>query len=160
MPKTAIRGAIIAFTLAWPAGACGQNADHGQLVWSRADNPEMSAARVQARQSLAAFFGHLAKPAKDESVFEVKFNLNPNGEAEFIWAGHLKWRRATLTGKLANKPLTDGYRIDQRVVIDRDLIVDWGYFKGRIMQGQFTTRAMLPRLPKTQADGFVAAFGW
>lgn len=128
------------------------------ITWNDPDDPRMTAARDRARAELPAFFEHMANPAADESHFHVKFDLG--GTGEFIWADELQRSGTTLTGRLINTPLHEAYSYGQRVEIPESAIVDWGFVRGRQMQGNYTTRVQLELMSPEEARQVRAAFGW
>jgi uncharacterized protein YegJ (DUF2314 family) len=153
--------ALLAVGTAGPAFAQPAQNEPG-LVYVDAGDPKMEAAKQQGRSTLPTFFAHLASPAADEGDFALKFNLTPDRSgAEFIWAGELQIDRAgKLTGILNNVPVDTRFKQGQRVTIDRSLIIDWGYRKGAVYQGNYTTRALLERMPPDEAAEIRAALGW
>jgi uncharacterized protein YegJ (DUF2314 family) len=126
----------------------------------RADDAEMEAAKRAGRSSLPKFFAALARPAADERDFALKFDLTPKGTTEFIWAQDISVSRGRIIGRLGNVPMAKGYALGSPVVIDPAHVVDWGYFKGGRMQGHFTTRVLLKRMPPKEAAQMRAALGW
>ncbi len=152
----------IALAIAAPSGALAKAQDKGQpsVMRFRADNPKMNAAKASAQRTLPVFFARLASPGSDEGEFMVKFNLTPDGQAENIWADQLEWEGTKLYGRLANTPLAPEFSRGQRVLIERNLISDWSYFKGNVMQGGYTMRVMLDAMPADQAARLRTEFGW
>jgi len=121
----------------------------------------MEAAKAKGRSTLPEFFQHLQSPASNERDFSVKFNLTPDGDAEFIWANDLRFGSdGELTGVLANEPLDERFEMGQRVTIARQRIIDWAYFRADVAQGHYTTRIMLDRATPEQADEIREALGW
>ena len=134
----------------------------GGVIGYAVNDAEMNAARAEARQTLPSFFAAIAAPAADEGFFMLKFDLiDAPDEAEHIWAEDISVADdGTITGALANVPLTEGFDIGQRVTIAREAISDWAFFRGRVMQGSFTTRVMLRDMSRAEAAEIKAAFGW
>jgi uncharacterized protein YegJ (DUF2314 family) len=156
----------LAFVLLTAGAAGAVSAQERQrepgLVYVNAGDPQMEAAKEQGRSTLPTFFAHLAKPAANEGDFALKFNLTPDRSgAEFIWAGELQVDRAgKITGVLNNVPIDTRFTQGQRVTIDRSLIIDWGYRKGAVYQGNYTTRVLLDRMPPDEAAEIRTALGW
>lgn len=143
-------------------GACLPDADakDDNVVSVAADDPQMEAAKKIGRKTLPEFLARLDAPRADETDFSVKFDLDPAGEVEYIWANNLQREANGLSGTLSNEPISTKFRIGQRVSISFDRIIDWGYYKGNVMQGHHTTRALLDTLPAEQANQYRAALGW
>jgi len=158
--KYGLAFALLAAGAAGPLSA--QDAPKDSLVYVDAGDPKMQAAKRQGRATLPTFFAHLASPGADEGDFALKFNLTPDRSgAEFIWAGELQVDRSgKITGVLNNVPVDTRFTQGQRVTIDRALIVDWGYRKGAVYQGNYTTRELLNRMPPEEAAQIRAALGW
>lgn len=131
-----------------------------EVTVSEASDPAMNAAKARAQQTLAEFWRHFENPAADETTFLIKFNLTPDGDAEFIWANMLERAGGKIFGHLANEPLDQRFTAGQRLEIREADIVDWGYFKNGVMQGNFTTRVQLDQLPEEQAAQIRAGLGW
>jgi uncharacterized protein YegJ (DUF2314 family) len=132
--------------------------DEAGITWADPNDATMNAARDQARAELPAFFARMAKPGADETMFVVKFDLGFTKES--IWAVDLRREGGRLTGELSNTPLHPDYRLGQRVEIPQEAIIDWGHFRGRTMQGNYTTRVQLDVMDPEEARQVRAAFGW
>ena len=142
-----------------PAAAQAQQDDN---VVSVAENdPEMNAAMREARRTLPDFFAHLDSPRPGESNFSVKYDLLPEPDkAEYIWAEVISHGPGVTIARLANNPVDDRFTIGEKVTIRDDEIIDWGYYRDGVMQGHFTTRALLPRLDPAQQDAIRDALNW
>jgi uncharacterized protein YegJ (DUF2314 family) len=123
-------------------------------------DPEMEAAKREGRATLPEFYRHFAAPARDESMFSVKFDLLPGPEVEYIWAHVSKRDGELLLGELTNDPIATGYRYGQAMRIREADVIDWQYLKGSRMQGHYTTRVLIDRMPPEDAAQVRAALGW
>ena len=128
------------------------------VVGVREGDPEMAAAVARARSQLPEFYRRLANPGPDEHRFAVKFDLA--GSGEMIWAGSLQRESGRLSGTLSNVPMHPAYRQGQRIDIPESAIIDWGFVRGARMEGNFTTRVIIDRMPPEQAAETRAALGW
>jgi uncharacterized protein YegJ (DUF2314 family) len=147
-------GAIMA-----PAAARAQQDEN--VVTVAVDDPEMNAAMAEARRKLPDFFAHFANPGAGENNFSVKYDLLPEpGQAEFIWAEVISHSPGVTIARLANNPVDGRFTLGEKVTIRDDEIVDWGYYRDGVMQGHFTTRALLPRLDQAQQDSIRDALNW
>lgn len=145
------RGSVVAV----PAPA--DDPDGVGVTYSEEGNPRMAAARQRARRELPDFFARLANPQPGETTFVIKFDL---GDGEFIWADQLSREDGRLTGRLINTPLNPAFSLHQRVTIADETIHDWGYFRGRVMQGNYSTRVQLDALDPAAAQQLRQALGW
>lgn len=148
------------------------------LTFVARGDPDMARARAQGRATLPDFLQHLRSPGRAESVFVVKFRLLPRhvssstskedfapagDEAdEFIWANMLKLREdgQALSGVIDDSPRSKGFFEGQPVVIPLADVVDWGYMKSGVMRGNYTTRALLAKMPEDEAAKARKVLGW
>ena len=128
--------------------------------WVDPGDPEIAAAEMQAKASLPDFLRRLERPEPDETEFMLKFRLRSGGEVEQIWAEEITKRDGRLYGRLGNQPTTKGYSEGQEVEIHEADILDWGYRSGEVMQGHFSTRALMSRMPRETAAHIRRQFGW
>jgi uncharacterized protein YegJ (DUF2314 family) len=121
----------------------------------------MNAAVARGRSTLADFFMHVGSPAPGETGFLIKYDLLPEpNQAEFIWAEVISHTPGVTIAKLANEPRDTRFKMGQRVTVSDGEIIDWGYYKGGVMQGQFTTRALLSTVSPEEAAAIRKAYGW
>ena len=124
------------------------------------DDIELQDAEARARAGLAEFLHRFAAPQPGDSDFMVKVRLFGGPEPEQIWAEQLVRRDGQLFGSLANDPMTAGYKFGQSVPIDEANITDWGYRAKGTMQGHFSTRIFLDRMPQRVQADVRQQFGW
>ncbi|MCW3847218.1 DUF2314 domain-containing protein [Sphingomonas sp. LB-2] len=163
--RLALTLAALAALLA-PATAQAQKngkAPNGEerVIYVAESDPAMNAAIAEGRRTLPDFFRHLANPAPGEHGFLIKFDLLPEpGGAEFIWAEVISHSSGVTIARLANIPVDPRFKLGEKVNVSDADIVDWGYYSGGVMQGNFTTRAMLPRYSRDEAEQVRRAFNW
>jgi uncharacterized protein YegJ (DUF2314 family) len=141
---------------------CGGPAEANQeepIYQVPAEDKEMNAAKAKAVATLPEFYARLARPG-DATEFMIKFDILPGEDAEFVWADALDRTGSPMTGVLVNKPEATDHRIGQRVPIPEADIIDWMYRKGGKMQGGFTNRVLLERMPAEDAASFREYLGW
>lgn len=135
--------------------------ERDDVMYSSKRDPEMNAARARARKEVPGFLLHVITPRPDESDFMVKYDLLPEtDEAEYIWADIVSRQPGAVTATLANKPVDDRFELGQTVVIRDEQIVDWGYRRDGVMQGHYTTRVMIDRMPEARAAEIRRLMGW
>ena len=143
-----------------PAAARAQR--RGDTIVNVSSRDEaMNAAIAKGRQTLPDFFAHFEKPAPGESGFLIKYDLLPEpGKAEFIWAEVIAHSPGVTTARLVNTPGDPRFKLGEKVSVRDADIIDWGYWKDGVMQGQYTTRALLPALDPAEADAIRKAYKW
>jgi uncharacterized protein YegJ (DUF2314 family) len=150
----------IGLALALPLPALAQTTPGDQTATvSRAD-PEMARAIARARAELPVFFGHASSPAPGERYFLVKYNINPTGRAEFIWAEIISHKGDTMVARLINTPRAPGFTKGQQVTIRKSDVIDWSYIRDGVLQGNYTTRVVLPHMKPAEAAALRKSYGW
>ncbi|MEJ5976738.1 DUF2314 domain-containing protein [Novosphingobium sp. PS1R-30] len=141
-----------------PAAAAEPRAEPDATVDVRTDDRRMNAAKAKARRTLPSFLAVLAAPPAGARDLSFKYPLEG---WEHIWVEQVVRRGESLTGRLANNPQARGYRLGQRVTVPLSAVSDWAYRDGAgVMQGHFTTRALLSQLAPDEARQIREAFGW
>jgi uncharacterized protein YegJ (DUF2314 family) len=144
---------------------CAPLAAHAQItdrvVDVSAADAEMNAAKAKGRATLPEFLSRFASPAADESDFAIKYDLIPEpGRVEFIWAKVISRSPGTIVAQLINEPQDGRWKIDQQVTVNDAEVIDWGYMKNGVMQGNFTTRVLLGHVTPAEAEAIRRAYGW
>lgn len=127
-----------------------------EIVRIETDDPAIVAAKADARASLPEFWERLEKPTMFERNFGLKFNLNHDQpdveEPEIIWTTEVERKKdGRILATLSNVPLTPGYQIGQRVEIPEDAITDWQIERRGKLDGHYSTRVLLAKMPADQA---------
>lgn len=151
---------VVAFALALAGAGTASAQEQEQIAPVRADDAAMNAAKAKAIASLPDFYGHLAKPAGDETQFMLKFDILPGEDAEFVWASGLELSGGSIRGVLVNQPAYTDDKIGDRVTIAEADIIDWAYFKGTVLQGGYTNRVLVDLLRADEAEQMRRAYGW
>ena len=133
--------------------AFGLANDLPAMVFDR-DDPDMREAARKARASFADFAERLRRPQPDDENFLVKIPLSLGGESiETVWASDPREEaEGRWTARLENVPRASGYRMGERVDFDPATLADWGYFSAEGLQGGFSQRVMIERLPPRERD--------
>ena len=125
-----------------------------------ADDPALVRAEAEARAALPTFLQRLASPGPTDADFMVKFRLRSGSTPEQIWADVIRRIDGGLIGRIANDPVTRGYCIGQEVEIPEHEIMDWGFRSNGVMQGHFSTRVFLERMPADVQAHTRREMGW
>ena len=152
-------GIFVAILLALGSAAAGAQ-EPETIIGVKPDDSAMNAAKARAIATLPDFYAHMAAPRDDESQFMLKFDILSGVEAEYVWANELTRSGGSMTGVLINQPAYTDDKLGDRVTIAEADIIDWAYFKGRILQGGYTNRVLLDLLPPDEAEELRRAFGW
>ncbi len=147
-------------SVAIPSVAMAHVAGDG-VISVDSDNSEMNRAKDRARKELTEFYARMKSPKAQDEGFVIKFNLDPKLErAEFIWAGNLEWVDGQLFGTLNNVPQNPNFQQDQRVMIPQRDIIDWSFWDGKTVQGEYTTRVLLPMMDAETRAQVIKNNGW
>lgn len=137
-------GLISAVFLAAAAPAIAQSGD--PLIEVAPDDAAMDAAIASARASLPRFWARFDTRTPDYSDFMVKAGMTTvSGEGtEHIWIDLTDHRDGKVFGRLANDPvhLGEHLALGSEVEVSEEIISDWGYAKGEVLYGHFTTRVL------------------
>jgi uncharacterized protein YegJ (DUF2314 family) len=124
------------------------------------DDTAMAEARRQAQAGLADYWARFEAPATDEEGFIVKVSL-PWGEAyETVWAAPRTRAANLVTIELINRPQNRAHHLGQVLDVFESDIVDWAFRRAGILQGGFSERLMLDRMPPKLAAAKRADYGW
>lgn len=127
---------------------CGFAED--KAFWQpKGPDPEMDRARNAAHETLPKFWVLVdARPAGFEDPTVKVGYPTRHGGVEFLWIGVDAHKGSTVRGEVLNTPedVADVHA-GQKVSFRISQVVDWGYFRGGVGYGQYTTRVVLKRMP-------------
>ena len=153
-----MKPAILGFALVLAAAAAFVTPVSAEVQFVPTSDPVMNAAIEKAKATLPVFFARLAKPQPGDDGFAVKiYYQTSKGDGEHIWANRVERKADMVTATINNEPRDiAGLKIGQRVTVPLGQLTDWMYTReGKIHGGQ-TIRAIIPALPKAQADQYRA----
>ncbi|MFC3078412.1 DUF2314 domain-containing protein [Phenylobacterium terrae] len=143
----ATAGLLGAVMLALAAPACSQPQE--AFIEVADDDERMNAAMAEAKASLPQFWRRFETGTPEYSDFTVKAAMTTVGGQgiEHIWIDVSDRRDGKVTGRLANEPvhLGDELTLGSEVEVPEAIISDWGYAKGEVNYGHFTTRVLMTR---------------
>lgn len=149
---------LLLFSILAPAGA--QDREDDVVITPKGD-PEMEAARRQAKATLNSFFKIAREKPAGTSGYKVKVKFDSGRYTEHLWVDSLRVSGSGYQGILVNEPKYAKYvQLGQLVTFKRADISDWGYVKNGRQVGSFTVCAMFKRTPKEQADYFRKTYGF
>ena len=124
-------------------------------------NAQILAARQQAKASLPEFLSHLRDPQSGETLFTVKFQLTDAGcPVENIWAADLEPMSDGFKATISGAPQCGYHKENDPIVFSNAEVVDWGYMKDGVMQGNYTTKVLIEMMPEAQKTAIREALGW
>lgn len=143
-------------TIATPLAARAQD----RTVNVAASDPQMNAAIAQAKRELSVFFGHVGAPGPGENHFLIKYDVQPGTPVEFVWAEIISHANAQSVAKLVNASNDGHFALGLQVRVNDADVIDWGYRKDGVMQGNYTTRVLIGRIPESEAAPIRKSLGW
>lgn len=153
--------ALIGATFLANIGAGASADDAGPVVTLQAGHAAMSDAEAAAQRHFAKFLSHVLKP--DGATLEgaaVKIAVpTGDGHAEVIWVTPFaKTSEDGFLGVFANAPREiPGASAGDAIAFDRAQIRDWSFVgQDTKLYGSFTTRVLLPHIPREQAAQIAA----
>lgn len=151
-------GLLGAAMLALAAPACSQPQE--AFIEVAEDDAAMDAAIASAKASLPLFWGRFEARTPEYSDFTVKAGMTTAGGqgTEHIWIDLVDYRDGKIRGRLANEPVHLGEHLayGSEVEVPESIISDWGYTKGEVIYGHFTTRVLMTR---QDPDATLAEYG-
>ncbi len=137
-----------------------EQAGRGEAVLTPSDNPAMRQAFARARSELDEFLQRARNPGSDERGFSVTIPVRQGGHTEYFWITPFRESQGRFQGTVSNRPTyVRNVRKGQTVVFSRAEIVDWMYFKGSAMRGNYTTCALMAGRPAAEAAEFRSVYG-
>ena len=156
--------ALLAFGVLAAFAAAAQTplekAKRDELFWSKRGDPEMARAIRKARETLDAFLAVADAPPENTRAHAVKIALRRNDQTEFVWIAPFTRTGDRFVGRLNNTPrqvLT--HRKGDELPFHRDEIVDWTYYEGNRMRGNFTACPLIAKSPPAEQEAFKKSFG-
>uniref|UniRef100_A0A9E7ZQS0 DUF2314 domain-containing protein n=1 Tax=Bosea sp. NBC_00436 TaxID=2969620 RepID=A0A9E7ZQS0_9HYPH len=119
----------------------------------RTGDPEMAKAVAAARGSLPRFREDFQARRGERFVVKVAIPVKGVDAREHIWMSLDAIEGDVFVGRLANEPRRLAPLVKGSPYRAADaMISDWGYVRGGLMHGNYTTRLMLKRLPAREAE--------
>ena len=133
---------------------------NGTLHYLALNDPVMSTAIQNARESLPGFLALARHPAPTMDRFAIKMALLGDGGPEFFWIYPFAHVGDRFIGQIANTPLMlAGPKKGDTITFGKRDIVDWMYMDAGMMKGNYSARAILKAaLPRDRA-AFQRRFG-
>jgi uncharacterized protein YegJ (DUF2314 family) len=120
----------------------------------RGDDADMLRAVAEAKANFGQFVDRLRNPAPQDEGFGVKVAIRHDGGTENLWLNEIRVDDTGVQGLIANDPVHVPFRLGDSWRCGFEDVIDWSYMCDGRMQGNFTLRAMLPRMPRDQQRQF------
>lgn len=118
----------------------------------------MAAARKSARASFDSFWTKVNGPgAQGLDAVSIKVGIPHSKGSEHIWMSGCDSRDAQrFACTISNDPVDVPLKLGARYSFDREMISDWMYRENGKIHGGYSIRALLPTMPKDQAEALSA----
>ncbi|WP_269539389.1 DUF2314 domain-containing protein [Cerasicoccus fimbriatus] len=117
------------------------------------EDPSMEAAIAQARTELPAVTERFVRGELQN--FTVKVKVTDGDQAEHMWLSNPTYRDGVFTGTFESEPINvTNITVGQTYSAPVEQITDWMYLENEQMVGNYTLRAMLPRMSFEQANQY------
>jgi uncharacterized protein YegJ (DUF2314 family) len=139
-----------------------EKAERGEIAHMAREEPAMRRAFEQARATLDGFLKNASAPGEGTTSYALKVAVSDGRNTEYFWVNRFSNDGSAFSGYLGNEPrLVKKYKFDEKIVFDREQIVDWTYVdtKNSRMVGNFTACALLTMEPPAQAQEFRKRYG-
>ncbi len=139
---------VVALVLSLPAACSKQDG----VVGVEADDPEMSAAIGEARETLPQFWKAYDTPAAGETDFMLKVRITDALGVEHFWVSGIDRRNGKTMGTINNDAVTVlTVKLGDRIAIPEADITDWMYMRNGKMVGNRTLGPLLKKMPEAEA---------
>ena len=136
--------------------ACSEGVEDRSIM-VKTDDPTMLAARADAQASLSSFLEKAANPAPGTENYAVKVKIQDEYGVEHFWVTPFLETPTGFKGMISNDPaVVRKVRAGQSYEFTREDVSDWMYMKDGKIHGGYSIRALLPSLPKKEADQYRA----
>lgn len=165
LPAMALSFLLLAAAASLFSSACSQQpaqAQAGQddipVQQVQNSDPGMNAAIGEAQRTVPHFLAVLRNPPEGTSDLWIKYPLEGT---EHIWVENLRQVGNRIEGRLMNVPIDERYKLGQVVSVSIAEVSDWAYRDAQgMVQGNRTTRYLLPRLNPADAASVREQMGW
>jgi len=124
----------------------------GGVATLRSGDADIARAIAKAREDFHFFAARLANPEPGDESFAVKVGIEHEGNSEHLWLTDVRIDGEAIEGEIGNDPSWVPLKLGDRWRGTMAQLSDWVYISHGRMQGNFTLRAMLPRMPKAQRE--------
>ena len=114
----------------------------------------------KARATLPGFLALSAAPKPNTQDYAVKVAIHDGKDAEYFWITPFNNKDGAFSGDVNNTPrMVHTVKLGQTIKFGQSDIVDWMYFDGDKMKGNYTACALLKSAPRSEVEEFKKRFG-
>jgi uncharacterized protein YegJ (DUF2314 family) len=137
-----------------------EKCEHDELVILAINDPLMTAAVHNARQTLPQFLALAKQPGPNMVGFAVKIAILAKNGVEFFWIHPFAHVDDRFIGQINNTPRSVvNLKMGDTVTFVKNEIVDWMYIDGGTMKGSYSARAILRSAKPKDRKAFMRRFG-
>ena len=137
-----------------------EKCEHDELVILAINDPLMTAAVHNARQTLPQFLALAKQPGPNMVGFAVKIAILAKNGVEFFWIHPFAHVDDRFIGQINNTPRSVvNLKMGDTVTFVKNEIVDWMYIDGGTMKGIYSARAILRSAKPKDRKAFMRRFG-
>jgi uncharacterized protein YegJ (DUF2314 family) len=137
-----------------------RKAERDEIAIVAQSDPVMAAAMGKARATLQNFLALSATPKPNTESYAVKVAIHDGNDAEYFWITPFTNKNGAFSGEVNNTPrMVHTVKLGQTIMFGEDDIVDWMYYDGDKMKGNYTACALLKSAPGSEVEEFKRRFG-
>jgi len=126
----------------------------------RAEDAEMSAAMLMARNSIGDFRHRLINPPPGQSYLSLKARIKAGDAVEHIWLEDVSIVGDSFRGTIGNEPVdVTTVKLGQLVTVPLDRVSDWMAIEDDRLVGGYTLRVIRNRMTPIEREEFDAKMG-
>ena len=155
----------IKFAVAVAIALCGSTACRrkesmaDRIVMAKAGNKELDVAIEKALSELPLFWNRFDHPKTGDDSFSVKVQIMDSYGCEYFFLDDIKRSGDTVSGVIDAQPqIVKCVKVNQRVEVPANKVVDWLFMANGKMKGNFTSRALINDIPKEDRELLIQLF--
>lgn len=124
----------------------------GGIAQVRSGDRDIERAMATARERFPEFVARLRDPQPGDEHFAVKVGVREDDQVEHLWLSDVQVDGEWIEGRIGNDPGLVKLKLGDPWRGPISQLSDWTYLSAGRMQGNFTLRAMLPRMPRRDRE--------
>jgi len=137
-------------------GREGHLAEAG-IVGAAKDDQDVAAAVQRARAELPDILKRFLAGELHDALFTVKIPIREGDQVEYFWLSETTFSDGRFSGTIEDDPVVlKGIRRGVLWLAPMEDVADWMYMRDKKMHGNYTLRALLPKMPPEEAAKYRA----